>query len=371
MKRIFENRQVIQFNWLMLNPNVTLDMIEYMLENDIEPDGVTGFTISLNPNLTMEFIKRKYPFLDWEWRHISSLIYTYYHSMSLADVIRNNHLPWHWGEIWRMGEYYPTMALEDIVQGRLKHDKNLDFRNTCRFEDLLFAYDGDIHETISRAPTNMSIPLHSLIEYGIDHLFRTDNGINQILGLWQFHYRMDRDPIEAILPHQQLHQFCTNNKTVTEEIIKTHPNIDWDARLLMKCHSDINMLKQIALTHPNYEPKYLGSFLSENPNLTLQFVIDNPHFPFDWCVLTENLRDLKFDVLQNMNNVDLYWKWNICTGSKNKWVLNVSEQEVQQYAKEIMAANTIKHAFQKSITHPAFELCRRRLQREFEDLSRG
>ena len=75
---------------------------QFILDNPDNPWEWTG--ISLNPNLTMDFINVN-PDNPWKWRAISENL-----SITIRDIIDNPDKPWYWDWISRN----PSITMKDI-----------------------------------------------------------------------------------------------------------------------------------------------------------------------------------------------------------------------------------------------------------------
>ena len=146
------------------------------------------------------------------------------------------------------------------------------------------------------------------------------------------------------------------NPTITLDI-KENPEKPWDWYSLSR-HPTITW--DIVKENPKKPWNWEG--LSSNPNITWDVVKDNLHKPWNWFSLSSN-PNITWDIIKE--NPDKPWCWNKLLRT------NFSKQREQflsqQYIKHI-AAFKIQTYWRKANYDPSYELCKRRLIRECDEL---
>ena len=128
----------------------------------------------------------------------------------------------------------------------------------------------------------------------------------------------------------ELEHFIPN---ITFKIIEDNPKLPWNWSTLS---SNPNITFDIIVENPD-KPWALCIF-SENPNITFKIIEDNPHLPWDWSMLSEN------------------------PFTKER------ELFMEQKMREHLAAFKIQTYWRRANENPQYELCKRRLMRECEEL---
>jgi hypothetical protein len=110
------------WEWISLNPNLTMEMIEKYPEKDWN-----WFYISCNPNLTMEIIE-KYPEKHWNWVGISCNP-----NISMEIIKKYPDKPWNWKYV----SYNKFTKDKEQFEARVAHQK---FVQENLFEEFVKAY---------------------------------------------------------------------------------------------------------------------------------------------------------------------------------------------------------------------------------------
>jgi len=127
--------------------------------------------------------------------------------------------------------------------------------------------------------------------------------------------------------------------------LSQNPNIKWD---FVKNHPDI---------HWNWFN------LSENPIITWDIVKKNLDKPWSWYYLSCN-PNITWDIVKN--NPDKPWNWNALF--RNSSFLCCEQEICNVFIKHRMTMR-IQYVFLKHYYNPAFEMCRKRLLKEFNEMN--
>jgi hypothetical protein len=112
-----------EYNWsyfgIIENPNFTLELVEKVINGELWSDKfITAYTLSINPNLTWEFIQR-YSILNWNYEALS------YHPNITCDIIENNpNKPW----VWQCISDNPNLTLDFLER---YEDKPINWYRVC------------------------------------------------------------------------------------------------------------------------------------------------------------------------------------------------------------------------------------------------
>lgn len=357
MERITNYKHKLDISILLRNPNVTLGMIDYMLDTDFHPD-VNGETISCNPNLTIEYIRRKRPFLDWDWNMICFTLYIITvegksPKITIEDIMRNKHLPW----CWRLISYWQSkvneVKVEDIIHQRFPIESSFQLYDVCSYENLVSSIDGIRDDFNLYLFDNLTVPLSAFIEKTILHR------------IIQWDLILAKYPITDIMAYKSsIPNFndtqISHNITAKYEDIMKYPDVPWGSDVIARTLVDFNDI----LAKPDLQWDF--ALLSKNPHLTPAFFINNLHLNWHRANISRYLNGITFDFIESTSD-KFAWEW--CHVSENPSVLEVTTDDLACELRKINAINKIKSQFKKSYTSPEYEMCKNRLMQEFENMS--
>lgn len=217
--------------------------------------------LSGNPNITMKDVLDN-PDKDWNWYHLSKNS-----NIKMKDIIDNHSLPW---ELEGLSEN-PNITMKFIKKNLITIDsssKGMTLRknkfNNYEHLETKFIFDKTTKKVIGKQLDDGTI-----IELTIEDI--------EVCKKYRFKYLI---PV-----------MITDKLIKKESIIKNDRMIyqwDWDS-------------------------------LSENPNITLKDVLDNPNLPWDFKMLSRNPNiTMKFV----MDNLDENWDWNSLSENKFKYDKN-------------------------------------------------
>ena len=134
------------------------------------------------------------------------------------------------------------------------------------------------------------------------------------------------------------------------------------------------------------ENKLNWNWLSSNPNITMKIVNDNPDKPWSWWALSRN-PNITWEIVND--NPDKAWHWSLLSRNPNITMENVKdnpdkpwywnglsrnlltkEREIfmEKKLREHIAAFKIQTQWKRAHYNPQYELCKRRLMRECDEL---
>ncbi len=101
------------------------------------------------------------------------------------------------------------------------------------------------------------------------------------------------------------------------------------------------------------------SWISLNPNLTMEIIENNPDKPWIWHCISSNT-NLTMEIIEN--NPDKHWDWDSI--SKNKFS---KEKELfyQKYYRIYLATFRLQQYFNRMYDNPNYLFCRTRLEKLF------
>ena len=103
--------------------------------------------------------------------------------------------------------------------------------------------------------------------------------------------------------------------------------------------------------------------MSSNPSIAWEIVRANPDKPWDWFHLSCN-PSVTWEVVQA--NPDKPWRWDVL--SRRRRML-VTEEDDSRICKTRLLITRFQRRWRECITDPSHPFCRRRLEREWEEVS--
>jgi hypothetical protein len=146
----------------------------------------------------------------------------------------------------------------------------------------------------------------------------------------------------------------THNKSVTENLIKKTKDLPW--------HVDKNFNK-LPIPDDYYENKSILHTSEDKNNWKYIEALYNPFWTW------ENFVDILDIQMKDLRWNERYGRWFFTNWSRNKVIMKTSTQKVIDSLRAYVAATKIKRSFKKCITNPNYQVCKKRLHREFHSLS--
>jgi hypothetical protein len=101
-------------------------------------------------------------------------------------------------------------------------------------------------------------------------------------------------------------------------------------------------------------------YISLNPNITWNIIQANPDIQWDWLNISQNL-NISLHII--LSNPDKPWNWNNISKNPNLFKINISK-----VVREYFAQKTILKYWRNAICNPEYKICKKRLQKEFDEL---
>lgn len=346
VQRILKYQDKLNFSTLVQNKNINLNIIKYLRANGFE-DMLNGSVLSYSPYVTLQFIK-EHSFLDWDWRILSYRASLSHSAISINDVLTNKHLPWQ--------VYYLSMSTK-LTIGDLIMNPNVDWNwrslsATIEFKDIMkyrgFPWD---YPAMSANPKLDIIYVleNTHIEWFYHQIYYYNEAVELIL-----------DNVDVWINFVNEAQFWNTismNKNVTFEILNKYLEYisKWDWKFLSQV-MNINDIKV------NSELPWDIRSISWNPSLTLQYVLSQENADWFWEAVSHNA---KFDMM-DIEISQVPWVWEYL--SLNTSFLDISDYELDNTSKKLIAVHRIKRRFREAICNPLYSLCRKRLLCEISNL---
>ena len=105
------------------------------------------------------------------------------------------------------------------------------------------------------------------------------------------------------------------------------------------------------------------SELSRNNTITFQDILNHLNIPWNWHIISYSKLIIFQDII---DHPDLPWKWDVL--SMNPSIL-YTENEYINYLKKYFACKKIQKQWLKVYYDPEYQICRKRLMREFSSLN--
>ena len=316
----------IPWNWRQLSqsPLITWKIVEANHDKQW-----CWYSMCSNPNMSIDYILANPELPWWNWAAISE------HTNIVLDIIKANpNIPWNWILIsqnpnitWDIVQANPelpwafqTLCLNpnmtwDIIQVYILQ-KNVHYPlHDVKWNWYCFCMSGNVTDDNKKLHSNPVLPWdwHSL-SYN-DHI------------TW--------DIVQSHLKKPWNWAALSKNKCVTWEIIQKYPRQPW-----------------------NWQD------ISENPNITWDIVKANLNKRWNFYALTYH-PNITWDIVQA--NPDYPWDKSFVRPYQEH-LLTLPPQEVEKTILHIISVRRIQKAFKECYYNPSFQLCRRRLHREFENM---
>lgn len=286
-----------QYSWIKLssNPNVTLEMIEDNLDKPWN-----GYGLSNNPNMTVEFVEA-HPEFKWhsgdlmmkmklsvqdilenpklqEWNYVSQN-----KQLDLEEILERQDLPWKWVDV----SYHPDFTLRHFLEYphlpwglvSLSSNSKVTEADVLRHPEIEWHILGLImnpnisHQFILKHYPN-SNKLHFLYGTGASKSSLTLDFV-----LDDISKRLGEEPIEKLWSWMEL----SVNSNISLDQILDHPELPWNPKMISQ-RDDLTM--DFVLDYPELVDP---SAVSLNPQLSINDVLDNMMYPWDFDNLVKNL----------------------------------------------------------------------------------
>ena len=149
----------------------------------------------------------------------------------------------------------------------------------------------------------------------------------------------------------------SRNPNITIEFIKSNPDKPWDWESI-SCNKNITW--EFIEAYP--DKPWDWDYLSKNINITWDIVSSNPNKPWKWEYLSKN-KNITCDIIQTNPNKPWYWEW-----LSNNLFTKEKERFMESKHLEHIASFRIQCRWRRSNEDPRYELCRKRINREYEAL---
>lgn len=253
-------------------------------------------------------------------------------------------------------------------------------------DDLIHAKSGGIEQFDGKRVDSCMFQMNLVpMDYVLKHVDTFDwnwalLSCNPSLRLWHVVRNMDKPWDWWML--------CANAAVSFEDVMEHAEHLPWRMRGL-SWNPTVNFERHI-LPHLD-AVDWSWSGISRNPSVRLQHVLDHPELPWDWSSLTCGNPNIGVqDILQNphlpwhlsdlgrnvnvtysdvVNNTPcISWNWKELSINSRIFQVRVADQDYQNAARDHVAAVKIQRLWKRSISDPAFHLCKRRLHCEFNQL---
>jgi hypothetical protein len=296
---------------------LTLDLIEPVSQLlGQEPDYCR---LSSNPNLTIDYLRSSIE-KPWRWLNLT-------YNMDLDVIQRNGDLPW--DAIW-LHHKMQMVPFEEILNKTPEH--------TLDYGSLSF---------------NASVP----IQYVLDN--RTMPWDWRGVSMW-----LVKD-LETVLHNVDLpwswYGLASNTNLSFEKDVLGNLNLPWNWGGL-----SLHMAK-------------------------IKDVLDNPDLPWDWEALSMSVNLEIQDVIEHVlpriqlpmlfgfmphnptldaveTHPDLDWQWCKISCSASTLDIKVDSDEYSKAVRRHLAARRLARQFRRAMSDPSYDMCRRRLLREHQEL---
>ena len=116
------------------------------------------------------------------------------------------------------------------------------------------------------------------------------------------------------------------------------------------------------IINANLDKPWEWYFVSHNPNITIKDILDNPDKPWEWDYISMNPNLTMKDIL---DNPDKPWRWNLI--SQNKFTKE-KEQFIEPKYRQHIAAILIQNAYKNALVDHKCEIGINRIKRDAIDV---
>lgn len=288
------------FSEISENYFLTWEIINECLKYDID---LNFRCISSNPNINWEIIKDN-PDKEWDWYHVSKNP-----NITIETVINNLDKPWDWNGL----ESNPNITInhinkyKDIINKRFNYPKwdiyGIKNSHKIKLDSLNVKWDVVLNNPIfpwcwydlsSNLNININIIKDSLKSKKINTNWKWHNISCNPNITWDDIVNNPNLPWEW--------EYVSVNPNITMDIIKStlkkcskkynYKNKDWEyweyEMYYQGNRKDKYDYYYEIISINGLKPKWYWREVSANPNLTFEFIRDNPNLNWDWCNISAN-----------------------------------------------------------------------------------
>ena len=285
-KLVFNDEIRTHLKDLLIAGILSLDFIEKYLNDSNQNYNWSWKTVSLSPNLTLEFIT-KHADKSWDWKVISK-----------NTIITNDFIdkypdkPYCWSSITTNKSIKIT---EEFVRKYFR--KNLDWKFLSSHPNISFKLIEDLEYTLcgeTKRPEWHSWEISRRPDINLNFIYKfKDCNFN-----WNAIVRNENLPIIDIIELLEITKktqwgfwyYLSLRDDITEEVIKKYPLKRWNWWWISK-HKNIDL--GVVLRNPDWNWDW--SYLPVNPNITLQQIKEYPNLPWNLKNITSNLTSNMID----------------------------------------------------------------------------
>lgn len=309
-----------QWCWRVLSDNHNINVTNIPLD---VYDDIDWLFLSVNPTLTINFVLRNIH-RKWYWKALSK-----HPNISFTDIIRYSFLPWDWTTIYRYHAtennklLYPYLPWQD--------DMNIDIT----------------HETCD------------ISEEHLDHMIQTNTMMYNYEQRCLYSKTID---ISIIFKYKDrfpwvLREVCSSNTSLKVNHVVRNRNFPWDYDALSKNYNlDINDIIE------QHDLPWNWGYVSHHPNINIDHILQCPKLNSNIFCIYGNIsfKDI-------WTHPDFHWNWKLL--SFNKHLLSIEKNDICKYVQQNMCATIIQKTWFRAITNPKYQICKKRLALEIEELS--
>lgn len=308
------------------NINITMDIIEY--NPHIRWDWKYG--VSLNPNLTIEMIL-KHPDKDWNWFWVSQC-----ENMTLNIIENNINLPWDWTGI----SFNPNITIEFIEKF---YNKGWSWYGISKNSNITLG----IIEKHPEKPWVLE-GIHNNPNLTTDYIIKHIDEFKEL----------------HCLRCLRVSSRFSGNPNLTADILEKFPHYPWEWNFIFS-NPNIKLDTILKYTQQLDEKKiYYTRTYCRNSSITMDIIEKHPEIVWEMPSICYN-PNLTFDFIER--NINKLTVSDFETIIQNP--LNYTHRYLEKLRKH-MCAFRIQCYWRKCYYDPNYTVCKKRLVREWEELSR-
>ena len=288
---------------LAMNPAISVDFI-YNHQDIINIEDLyhwmsSNITLNIN-HILLNATK------SWHWYFISLN-----ESITMNDVKNNLHLPWNYRQL----SSNPNLTIK-FVKKTINKQWNW---NAISCNKAITMDDVRYNQHLPWSYISLSKNPNLTIEFVTENL-RNKKGSKMIPWDWNLITYNEAITMDDILNNPRLpwcYEWLPLNPNLTLDFVVNHLDNNWNWNWTnISCHEEISMDDFRKYLYP---PRNLVlpldyESLSENPNLTIDFVLENLSKPWDYSFVTSNKSITIEDICQNPQ---LNWRFKKMSHNKN------------------------------------------------------
>ena len=323
---VLKNPDFVEWDWYSLSchQNITFEDI---LKNPYLPWDGTG--ISLNDSVNLETVLG-HPEIEWSWDSLSSNL-----GISIHDIVKTPLLNWNWLNV----SHREDLTLQIVLETPMIPWDLLGVAMVAKMTEEELGKHRELPLLIEHLASNDNLSLDYILqraesEYGTD-----------IPGMRDIFYTVcnsKNHPMEEIMRYSEKeyfdYHFLSKLESLTfEDVQKIGYNIDWD----WKC-------------------------LSWSDGVKFSDILSNLDLPWEWgrIIMNPNLRWK--DIMDFNQDHPLLAVWNVSSYVQNE-MTGEKKDYIDGLCREHMAAFRIQCYFRRAYYDPKYAICKRRLNREYDE----